>query len=215
MAVGGHVFDIGTATQTALLERLTNGIRPEESGLADEYSNGNGSLMRVLPLALWHTGTDKELVADAHRQSMVTHRHIRSQVCCAMYCLYARRILEGKSDPWQNALDSLRSLYTDKSALSELDCIVQYDAKGPSGSGYVVDSLVAAHRAWALPTYSEAVRWAISLGHDTDTTACIVGGIIGLRDGYSHIPKAWVGKMYGRDLYRAPLEKLLERHRQA
>lgn len=213
MAVDGRVFDIGIATRTALLQRLANRTKPEESGLADENSNGNGSLMRVLPLALWHTGRDEELAADAARQSLVTHRHMRSQVCCALYCLYARRILEGANEPWQNAFETLRSHYTDSSALAELECIAQHDAKGPKGSGYVVDSLVAAKHAWLIPTYTEAVRWAIALGHDTDTTACIVGGIIGLRDGIAGIPKRWTAQLRGRDLYEPLLDRLLHHQR--
>ena len=55
------------------------GIRKEEK------NNGNGSLMGVLPLALWHQGTNEELVKDAFDQSAVTHGHLRSKLCCALY----------------------------------------------------------------------------------------------------------------------------------
>lgn len=72
MAVDGHVFDIGIQTSRAL-EHLKNGASPERAGPSDERSNGNGSLMRALPLALWHRGSDEELVALAHAQSLLTH----------------------------------------------------------------------------------------------------------------------------------------------
>ena len=80
MAVDGRVFDIGNQTSTALAA-LASGVPATSSGPADERSNGNGSLMRVLPLALWHRGTDAELVRDARLQSLPTHGHLRSQVC--------------------------------------------------------------------------------------------------------------------------------------
>jgi ADP-ribosylglycohydrolase len=44
--------------------------------------------MRVLPLALWHSGGAAELAADAAQQSRVTHGHPRTQVGCAISCLW-------------------------------------------------------------------------------------------------------------------------------
>ena len=66
MAVGGVVFDVGIQTSRSL-RRLKSGVPAIEAGLADEGSNGNGAFMRVLPLALWHKGSDAGLVADALR----------------------------------------------------------------------------------------------------------------------------------------------------
>lgn len=102
LAVDGYVFDIGIQTAEAI-RRLRQGVEPQEAGGAAEYSQGNGSLMRVLPLALWHHGDDAALVRDAHEQSRVTHGHPVVLVCCALYCLWARRILEGVPDPWRSA----------------------------------------------------------------------------------------------------------------
>ena len=78
--------------------------------------------MRVLPLALWHRGDDASLVADAQAQSLITHGHVRSQVCCALYCLWARRTLQGVADPWAEALATFRQLYPEGlEARSELE----------------------------------------------------------------------------------------------
>ena len=77
-AVDRRVFDVGIQTGTAL-RALREGTPALEAGPAEERTNGNGSLMRVLPLALWHLGSDAELVADARLQSRVTHGHLRSQ----------------------------------------------------------------------------------------------------------------------------------------
>jgi ADP-ribosylglycohydrolase len=98
----------------AALRAYRDGRPALESGPSDEQSNGNGSLMRVLPLALWHHGSDAELAVDAQKQSRVTHGHLRAQVCCALYCLWARRTLEGLAsaeDSWRAAVACLRELY--------------------------------------------------------------------------------------------------------
>ncbi|MEM5419381.1 ADP-ribosylglycohydrolase family protein, partial [Staphylococcus gallinarum] len=79
LAVDGDVFDVGNQTADAL-DRLRDGMSPLTSGGASVMDNGNGSLMRVLPLALWHIGSDEALVKDAHLQSVVTHGHPRSLV---------------------------------------------------------------------------------------------------------------------------------------
>src|SRR6185503_13144753 len=107
LAVDNVVFDIGIQTSTAL-SAIQNGIPAALAGSGEERHNGNGSLMRVLPLALWHTGADHELIEDAARQSCVTHAHARSQVCCALYCLWARATLYRVDDPWRYATDVLR-----------------------------------------------------------------------------------------------------------
>src|SRR5690606_22757865 len=77
LAVDARVFDVGIATRAALAA-IARGVRADQAGPAAERSNGNGGLMRVLPLALWHRGTDAELVRDAHLQTRVTHGHPRS-----------------------------------------------------------------------------------------------------------------------------------------
>jgi len=114
LAVDGRVFDVGVQT-TVAFRALMGGAAPHLAGPAEERSNGNGSLMRVLPLALWHQGTDEDLVRDAYLQSRVTHGHARSRVCCALYCLWARRTLSSHAAPWDDAVRTLRSLVTPES----------------------------------------------------------------------------------------------------
>ena len=213
MAVGGDVFDIGITTNRAL-SAIQSGTPALRAGPSRELDNGNGSLMRVLPLALWHSGSDDALIQDAHAQSRVTHGHKRSQVCCALYCLWARRILEESPSPWADAVAALRALYADHpTALAELESSVQPDTLTPgTGSGYVVDSLRSAH--WIIEKqietqtadYAQAVRAAIALGQDTDTTACITGGIAGLLCGADGIPKHWLDTLRGMEMVQPLLE---------
>lgn len=210
LTVDGVVFDVGVTTGRAILS-LKDGAPPLDAGPADVHDNGNGSLMRVLPLALWHRGEDEELVRDAHAQSRVTHGHLRSRVCCALYCLWARRVLGAVQNPWVDAVRTLRKVYhASPDALQELDWSVRPDDPPEGkGSGYVVDCLRSARAALRESSYEDVVRSAIRLGNDTDTTACVAGGIAGLRGGFGGIPERWRAGLRGRDIYEPLLQQLL------
>jgi len=210
LAVDELVFDVGLQTGRAI-GQLKNGTPAEQAGPAEERANGNGSLMRVLPLALWHRGSDEALVVDAQRQSLVTHGHVRSQVCCALYCLWARRTLQGVPDPWSAAVATLRSLYTKGSPKSlELDETIHPEKfVTGTGDGYVVDCLRSARWTVEQGGYEQVVKAAIALGDDTDTTACVAGGIAGVRDGVAAIPERWRQNLRGKELVVPLLERLL------
>jgi ADP-ribosyl-[dinitrogen reductase] hydrolase len=71
----------------------------------------------------------------------------------------------------------------------------------PRGSGYVVDSLWSAIDCLLTTTdYEACVRRAIMLGNDTDTTACIAGGLAGLLYGYEAIPSRWIEILKGKGI---------------
>lgn len=212
LAVEGQVFDVGIQTRNAL-GRLRDGTPALLAGPDGEKDNGNGSLMRVLPLALWHRGTDAALASDAMAQSRVTHGHLRSQVCCAVYCLWARRMLEGAADPWAEAVATFRALYPEEHpARAEWETHVRPEDLTPGkGSGYVVDCLRSARDCVAKGrTYEEVVKAAIRLGHDTDTTACVAGGIAGLIHGLNGIPHRWRSQLRGQELVEPLVERLMK-----
>lgn len=210
MAVDGLVFDCGIQTAGAI-ERLRNGVLPEEAGARGEHQNGNGSLMRVLPLALWHRGPDEELVAFAHRQSLPTHGHLRSQVCCALYCLWARQLLNGAQDGFPEAVARLEEFYAGQPGYAkELDRVMVYEHRDdPRGAGYVVDTLWSVRHAMRQQGYADVVRTAILLGDDTDTTACLAGGLAGVREGIAVVPEVWVRGLRGADAVEPLLNRLL------
>ena len=211
MAVDGRVFDVGIQTSRAILN-LRKGFPPLTAGPATAQNNGNGSLMRVLPLAIWHRGTDSDLIADAFDQSAVTHGHIRSKICCALYCLWARNILQDVENAWDSAVETLYQVFPE-STIERIELETQISPKDKifelKGSGYVVDSLLAAWWANNNKTYEASVKAAISLGDDTDTTACIAGGIAGLKFGFSSIPERWRENLRGKEIYEPLIEKLL------
>lgn len=209
-AVDANVFDVGIQT-AASIRAMIAGAPAADAGAGAANNNGNGSLMRVLPLALWHRGDDAALVADAHAQSRVTHGHLRSQVCCALYCLWARRTLEGHSEAWSAAAARLREIYgAGSAAREELEYHVRPDdPPSGQGSGYVVDCLRSARLALEAGPYEQVVRAAIALGHDTDTTACVAGGIAGLREGPAAIPERWRAALRGQEILAPLHERLL------
>jgi ADP-ribosyl-[dinitrogen reductase] hydrolase len=213
MAVDQDVFDVGIQTRQAI-QNIIAGTPADHAGSTDEQANGNGSLMRVLPLALWHRGSDRALVEDAHRQSRATHGHARAQICCALYCLWARRIIQNATDPWGDAVATLRNIYGHESQeYAELEWAIRPDdPPAGQGSGYVVDSLRSARWALQVGGYEQVVKAAIGLGHDTDTTACIAGGIAGIRDGIGAIPQRWRTQLRGTELVEPLVNRLLAWH---
>ncbi len=208
LAVDRRVFDIGIQTGVAL-NRLASGISAGEAGLHGERNNGNGSLMRTLPLALVHQGDDESLVGIAHAQSSVTHAHPRSQACCALYALWARFEMQGSHDAWGEAVRRLRGIYAAGTPhREELDGqILTYDGE-LSGSGYVVDCLHSARAACREGDFASVVRAAIAFGNDTDTTACVAGGIAGIRHGREGIPLEWIEGLRGRDTWESMVFRL-------
>lgn len=211
MAVGNTVFDVGRQTSRAI-EALRTGAAAADAGPRGEMDNGNGSLMRVLPLALWHRGTPRELAWDAMLQSLVTHGHPRSQLCCALYCLWARLVLEEDHQPWIEAVRILTSMRLSKEHVLELDVVLKELEQSPGGTGYVVDCLRSAKAAQSASTYEGVVGDAIRLGNDTDTTAAVAGGIAGLRLGIQSIPRRWMDGLRGKEEVEPLLLELL-RHR--
>jgi ADP-ribosylglycohydrolase len=157
---------------------------------------------------LWHQGPDTDLITDARLQSRVTHGHVRSQVCCALYCLWARRILQEQANPWEEAVAVLRrSLAGEPEAVSELEFHIRPDdAPSGEGSGYVVDCLRSSRVALLAGDYEAVVKAAIGMGRDTDTTACVADGIAGLRDGVEMIPERWRTGLRGQEIYRPTVD---------
>jgi ADP-ribosylglycohydrolase len=76
------------------------------------------------------------------------------------------------------------------------------------GKGYVLDTLFSVRQCMERGTFEEVVRAAVSLGHDTDTTACIAGGLAGLRHGVEGIPRRWIKQLKGKEMVVPLLERL-------
>ncbi|REG60068.1 ADP-ribosylglycohydrolase [Paraburkholderia sp. BL6669N2] len=217
LAVDGDVFDIGIQTADAL-NRLRDGASPRESGGAAVMENGNGSVMRVLPLALWHTGPDEELARNAHLQSIPTHAHPRSLVACAFYVLVARGYLRKTADPWSWAVQRLEEIYNDwqdqheqRAFLRELDVLRSFPKTDtPRGTGYVIDTIWSARKALEGDTFEDVIRTAIQFGNDTDTSAAVAGGLAGILFGLGGIPTRWLQQLRGFNLVEPLIGRWLQ-----
>lgn len=209
MTPDDHVFDIGIQTMHALENYARNGD-PLTCSPSDDWSNGNGSLMRTLPCAFVLSSTAADIVARARRQSMPTHAHLRSQLACALYSLMAWQMLNGKLpiEALDYAQDTLEEA-VHPSERYELSVVLDGRLEPSKGSGYVVDSLWSAIRCvLATSDYENCLRDAICLGNDTDTTACIAGGLAGILYGEQGIPSRWKEALIGRSLVENVLGRL-------
>jgi ADP-ribosyl-[dinitrogen reductase] hydrolase len=200
----GEVFDVGMATQQAI-ERIAKGNRPDLAGGFDSRSNGNGSLMRILPLLFYIKdkviGDRFTIIKDV---SSITHGHIRSAIACFYYLEFARKLLLGGDLPdIYNQLKTEVTGYLDKTTIvrSEVELfdsllkedIYTLNIEEIKSSGYVLHTLEAS--IWCLlntSSYSEAVLKAVNLGEDTDTTAAVTGGLSALKYGFETIPEKWL-----------------------
>lgn len=212
-----EVFDIGGATRKALNNYINN--RDKLCGCGEISDNGNGSLMRILPLAYYFYVANldiekrKEITFEV---SSITHSHIISKYGCLIYIEFVLNILKNR-----NNLDLL-NLYSEtvkeiktllKSESREVQKTVEkaykrvLDGKinkekyeNIKSSGYVVDTLEAV--IWTILNsndYSESVLKAVNLGDDTDTVGALAGGIAGIIYGEYQIPKEWRESIQGKD----------------
>lgn len=180
----GNVFDIGTTTYRALNEKR---------GIDDILSNGNGSLMRILPLAFIES-TEKQIASV----SAITHGHDISKLACRIYVHIAKQILKGKT--LEEILPKLTFVITN-TVFERLTSIGELPESEIKSTGYVVDTLEAV--LWCLcntDNYKDAVLKAVNLGGDTDTIAAITGGLAGIMYGYKSIPKEWIDKLRNKEL---------------
>lgn len=172
----GVVFDVGNATAEALRTGR---------GLTGEWDNGNGSLMRITPLAFCDATDDEVRAASA-----VTHAHATSKEACVEFVHLLR---DAASDP-DGTRERLRS---------ELTGVPRDDIRS---GGYVLDTLKAAKWCFAnTDSYRDCVLAAVNLGSDTDTTACVAGALAGTAYGLDGIPTEWLDAMRAGDVLEATL----------
>lgn len=215
----GIVFDIGIATSQAIT-RIAQGEQPELAGGFEEGDNGNGSLMRILPLLFYVRDKPiNERFDIARRVSSLTHGHVRAVIACFYYLEFARLICAGndKFEAYRilqrEVTDFLFSAAINPSEIKVFERVLsqnidQLNEDAIHSSGYVVHTLEAS--IWCLLTtdsYQDAVLKAVNLGRDTDTTGAVTGGLAGLLYGLSSIPENWLSQL----ARRGDIENLAER----
>lgn len=206
----GKAFGSGGTTRKAL-NTIRSGWPPEKAGSSLMEDNGNGSLMRILPMAFFlkdHNINDRlKLVAKA---SMITHAHSIAVMACFYYVEFAIGLLQGKSR--QEVYDELCTSIPNVMAEWEwpsgdttfsrllLQDIARVSEKEIRSTSFVVDTLEAS--IWCLMTtdsYEEAVLKAVNLGADSDSTAAVTGGLAGILYGLNHVPQNWLDTLVRKD----------------
>ena len=208
---GDGRFDVGNATRAAI-EALRAGVPAEAAGSVLPGGLGNGSLMRILPVALAGRGLDDAtLVRWAVMASGVTHGAPLARVACALYVLVATRLLATPDEPavaLVAARHALREQVAGTPLGATLEDLLAWDRR--TGGGHVADAFWSAWEAVeGSDSYEAAVTRAVRFGHDTDTTAAIAGGLAGIRWGIAGIPVAWLARMRGHDLAGPLVDRLL------
>lgn len=204
------IFDIGMTTKYALIKYFNNKIDATMCGGTNINENGNGSLMRMLPIALYcfykNIKGDNEIFTLVKNSSSITHAHDISILGCYIYVRYVISLLETKNKISsynfikkldysmfieEVKLEYSRILFSDISTLNINDI---------NSSGYVVNTLEAVF--WIIlncSNYNESIIGAINLGGDTDTIGAITGSIAGILYGYDNISKRWISKLKNKD----------------
>ena len=215
----GYRFDIGNTTRAAIVRFSRKLLPPTKCGSTEENSNGNGSLMRILPATLYlYAKGDGKLNGDAleiiHEFSALTHGHIVSKMACGIYSLIAAQILNGKNIPeaFSAGMADAQNFYGADDAFKKFSrlCNENFAALPEdriSSSGYVLDTLEAA--LWCLlntDNYKSLALKAVNLGGDTDTVGAVAGGLAGIFYGAESIPADWLATLKRRDY----LEKIAE-----
>jgi ADP-ribosylglycohydrolase len=172
------LFDIGNTTSRAL---------DEGHGLTGDQDNGNGSLMRTMPLAFTDASDD-----EVRAVSAITHAHPTSTGACVEAVRIARglaagmTVAEATGERWAYLVDRSRDWIR--------------------SSGFVEHTLEAA--LWCLlntGSYRDCVLDAVNLGEDTDTTGAVAGALAGIAYGLEGIPAEWLEALRGKDVIEACL----------
>jgi len=206
------VLDIGMTTRQALAKYNLLKLNPLECGSVNYSDNGNGSLMRMLPIALYCNNKRvdfKTLYNYVKDVSTLTHAHSVSVLGCLIYSNYIINLLNGydkfesykvidKKD-YKKLFDNEVIDHYDKIFNHTLHLLNEADIKS---TGYIVDTLLSS--IWCIlksDNFEESLLTAVNLGNDTDTIGAMTGSIAGLIYGYGAIPSNWLESIYGLDLY--------------
>jgi ADP-ribosyl-[dinitrogen reductase] hydrolase len=202
----GECFDIGVTTQQALMRWQST--KAPYSGSTDPMSAGNGSLMRLAPVAIRFWNDRARLRDIAGRQSKTTHGAPEAIDACIAFAEVLADAIEGRSllevlrarsEPYVGAVGAIMRGQWREKARSEI-----------RSTGYVAHSLEAA--LWCVDRstdYQGAVLVAANLGEDADTTAAITGQLAGALYGASGIPEDWVRRVAWREQIKAKATSLV------
>ncbi len=196
------VFDIGRTCMKAIFRYAKGEEKAEECGGKSALNNGNGSLMRILPIVYYSYSnkmSEENIYNLVKRVSSITHAHEISIMGCFIYVIYGIELLNNKN--LEQAYNIIKKInfnnYFSNETIEKYSRILKHNIKNYSmeeikSTGFVIDTLEAT--LWVLlntSTYDESIIKAINLGEDTDTVGACVGGIAGIYYGLDSINQSW------------------------
>ena len=206
----GKRFDVGNTTRASIL-RYSRRILPAiKCGATDDNTNGNGSLMRILPAMLYLFATRGKISVDELKVieniSALTHAHPISKISCGIYALIVAQVLSGKniSDAFVDGMNDAKTFYGNDAEFKVFARLNEKFAALPEemiySGGYVVETLEAA--LWCLLNtndFKSLALKAINLGGDADSVGAVAGGVAGLIYGVEEIPDDWLKVLKRRE----------------
>lgn len=211
----GECFDIGNATRKALWNFVYTG--EAMSGSTDPNSAGNGSLMRLAPVPMFHAGDPRQAIELSAKSSKTTHGAATAVDACRYYAALIIGALRGevKEALLSDHYSPVEGYWEAHPLVPEIREIASgsFRRKKPpeiQGAGYVVRSLEAA--LWAFyksGDFREGCLLAANLGDDADTTAAVYGQLAGAFYGEAGIPESWLQKLAMRETITAFADQIL------
>ncbi len=199
-----HVGNYLVANEEAMATSETTGqaIKNYSNGIPIDRcavdADDNQALSRILPIGLFYANENiNTLIEKVLLVCRVTHRDLESQICCVLYCLLIRNIFLQKPE---KVFDLLEQYLKDEKIddyWEKFHYIKKWkDSHTCTGGRDVVNSFWS---TWSSYTnnndFQGAIISAVKLGNDTNVTAALTGGIMGLSKGSNDIPVRWLRRL--------------------
>ncbi len=167
----GYPYDIGFGCKLGI-EVYSRTKDPYTSGGDDQMNNGNGSLMRIMPVCLYSYLMNKngkwtidECIKSIHDASGITHRHLRAKMACGLYFFMAKHVIDDREEKslitclQEGINEGLKYYGNDISNMTEmayfgrlfeLNEFKSVESKDIRSTGYVLDTIEAS--VWRVIT---------------------------------------------------------------
>ena len=209
------VFDVGARTLKSIA-KYARGVPIDDCGGKSYFDNGNGALMRILPVAIAVKEDVANRLTEVEAVAKLTHNHLISHIACFIYTIIVTNLINkmDKEKAVEEAINTIGKLYRNSETWQEycsLSKIGKLERNKIKSSGYVVDTLEAA--IWCLlntNSYKDCVLLAVNLGKDTDTIAAVAGGLAGIIYGCGDrcgIPNEWISQITRKEWIKGLCDK--------
>lgn len=191
-------------TTLLAINNLQAGKSYAESGVPGSY--GNGTAMRAAPFGVFFRHDIDALMDVVKIDSAITHKSPEAEAGALAIALATYFIGNEDTNEMIRRIVELLPQSDVRTRLGKVMSMVESKVKPLNvlkliGTRADVRQTVPAvfYLYFKFPNYQDAVEHAIRAGGDTDTTAAIVGALIGARDGLKGIPSAYVDAVEDRD----------------